>query len=144
MNNLIEIAAEHVSQLYDKKLKADMHFHNLKHTKQTVDAVIEICEQSNIPKKEQEILMIAAWFHDVGYIHTYKNHEAKSAEMAAEFLKNNKYSEKNIETVKQLILKTELSTTPETLAEKILRDADLSHLAKKSRQISQCFTFCHK
>ena len=38
--------------------------------------------------KDSENLLIAGWFHDVGYIKGCENHEENSAKIAAEFLEN--------------------------------------------------------
>ena len=38
------------------------------------DATIEISEDSDIKGDDLENLVIAAWFHDVGYLYTYQKH----------------------------------------------------------------------
>ena len=132
MQKTVDKVAEYVTQLLDEKLADGHYFHSLKHTREMVEAALEIADNTDLTKKELEILMIAAWFHDAGYTVTYENHEEKSAEIAEEYLKQLNYPDKSIEAVKQLILKTKIDSQPSTELEKILRDADLSHLAKKS------------
>ncbi|WP_163070131.1 HD domain-containing protein, partial [Acinetobacter nosocomialis] len=77
--------------------------------------------------EDAELLLVAAWLHDAGYIEGDQNHEKRSATIAEAFLKDNNFSEEKIEKVKSFILATEMSREPETLLQKIMRDADCSH-----------------
>ena len=43
-------------------------YHNLNHVQNVVKQVKEIGKESGISKKELEDLVIAAWFHDLGYL----------------------------------------------------------------------------
>lgn len=132
MSSITSKVAEHVTAYLNKNLDKKFHFHNLKHTENTVKAVIEIAENSNINNQDKEILEIAAWFHDAGYTDSYEGHEQRSAELAEKFLSDAGYGEEKTKKVGELILATKIDSTPQNLLEKIIRDADLSHLAKKS------------
>ena len=130
MNNLIEKADKFVEELFKEKLPNTFIYHNYQHTQRVVKSTKELIDNSEINVKEGEALMIAAWLHDTGYIHTYKGHEEKSAEIAETFLKDNNATQDLIDKVKQFILATNFSKTPATLGEKIIRDADSSHFGK--------------
>jgi hypothetical protein len=81
-------------------------------------------------------LEIAAWFHDSGFINGSAKHEENGVLLANNFLKN-KLSEKQIITVERLILSTKIEHKPTDHLERIIRDADCSHLAStKFNQIS--------
>jgi len=130
MNNLIEKADKFVEELFKEKLPNTFIYHNYQHTERVVKSTKELIDNSEINVKEEEALILAAWLHDTGYIHTYKGHEEKSAEIAESFLKDNNATEDLITKVKQYILATRFSNTPKCLEEKIIRDADSSHFGK--------------
>lgn len=130
MNNLIEKADKFVEELFKEKLPNTFIYHNYQHTERVVKSTKELIDNSEINVKEAEALVLAAWLHDTGYIHTYKGHEEKSAEIAESFLKENNATEELIEKIKQYILATRFSNTPTCLEEKIIRDADSSHFGK--------------
>lgn len=130
MNNLVEKADKFVEELFKEKLPNTFIYHNYQHTKRVVKSTKELIDKSEINVKDKEALLLAAWLHDTGYIHQYKGHEEKSAEIAEDFLKENNATPELIEQVKKLIRATNFSNEPETLGEKIIRDADSSHFGK--------------
>lgn len=75
-------------------------------------------------------LIIAALFHDTGFTKAYKNNEAIGAEIAREWLIAQGFPEDRIHKIERIILATVLFSTPETLAEKIIQDADLDNLGR--------------
>lgn len=132
MIDIIKKAEDFVNRQYEKKDSEKLVFHSLIHVNRTVKAVQLIAEESDVTERELEILMLAALFHDVGIMDSYENHEEKSAEIAVNFLEKNNYPANNINQVKKCILATNLSLTPKTKLEYIIRDADVIHLGKKS------------
>jgi len=95
-----------------------------------VNAVKEICALEGVTAQTAELLEIAAWFHDTGYDQGAEGHEQRSADFAIAFLKERNYPSAAINTIKDCILATKYPQAPQTLFEKILCDADLSHLGK--------------
>jgi len=79
-----------------------------------------------------EILLLAAWFHDTGYTTTANGHEERSAGIAERFLKAEGCSNRTIEHVKACILATRMPQRPQSILQRVLCDADLSSLGKKS------------
>ncbi|MBT8295663.1 MAG: HD domain-containing protein [Gramella sp.] len=130
MNNLIAKADKFVEELFKEKLPNTFIYHNYQHTKRVVKSTKELIDNSEINVKEEEPLLLAAWLHDTGYIHTYKGHEEKSVEIAEQFLKDNNATEELIGKVKKYILATKFSNIPNCLEDKIIRDADSSHFGK--------------
>ncbi|APG59256.1 Pycsar system effector family protein [Christiangramia salexigens] len=130
MNNLIEKADKFVEDLFKEKLPNTYIYHNYKHTQRVAKSTKELLDNSEINVKEKEALLLAAWLHDTGYVHTYKGHEIKSAEIAENFLKENNATGELIEKVKQYILATKFTESPKCIEEKIIRDADSSHFGK--------------
>jgi HD superfamily phosphodiesterase len=131
MDNIIKSASEYVTKLLIEKLPIDYTYHNLNHTREVFDFVTEISNNSNLPSEELEMVQVAAWFHDTGFILGYREHENKSVEIAREFLKNMHYADKKIDSIKEIIKATKKGKSPETLPEKIIRDADILHISKE-------------
>lgn len=113
-------------------LPDSMTYHNLNHTREVVKAAENIGSYASLKEDEMEILLLAAWFHDIGFKYTYEKHEDKSVEIATEFLKEQKYPEDRIAKVKSSILSTCVDQEPSSPIEFVLNDADFIHLTKKS------------
>jgi len=126
--NLIEQSEDFVSNLLKDKLSNLYSYHNFNHTLTVVNAVKELCKKEDVKGEDKEFLLIAAWFHDTGYIEGYENHEQESVKIASAFLKEKGQSEELIATVSSLILATVKEYIPKTHLEKIIKDADFAHL----------------
>ena len=130
MDNILEKTDEFVLNLFKEKLPNTFIYHNYNHTQRVVKSTKELIENSQINVKEEKVLLLSAWLHDTGYIVAKNGHELESAKIAEDFLKEQGEDEKTIKEVKRCILATEMDVVPEDKLEKIIRDADSSHLAK--------------
>lgn len=126
--NLIEQAEDFVVKLLKDKLSNSYTYHNIKHTREMVAAVLVLAEGMNVNAADKEILLVAAWFHDTGYIHGCANHENSSSAIVTEFLKEKGKPEAYIAKITNLIKATSKEYVPQTLLEKIIKDADYYHL----------------
>nr|WP_315223204.1 Pycsar system effector family protein [uncultured Flavobacterium sp.] len=126
--NLIDQAEDFVSNLLKDKLSNLYSYHNFNHTLTVVNAVKELCKKEEVVEDEKTALLVAAWFHDTGYIQGYENHESESVKIAAAFLKEHGKSDDFIAIVSNLILATEKEYVPKTQLEKIIKDADYAHI----------------
>lgn len=128
---ILQKASDYVFNLLREKLPANHIYHNFSHTHDVVDTVEEIAEGTDLSKEDTELVMIAAWFHDIGFIETDNGHEEKSKEIAERFLKDNLYPDEKIEKVKGCIEATKYPQQPKNILEFVLCDADLSGIASK-------------
>jgi predicted metal-dependent HD superfamily phosphohydrolase len=129
-NNLKESVSKYVTELFNAKLPDWAVYHDLWHTIETVKGCEEIGRASFLSEEDLEILYIAAWFHDTGYIFQADEHEEKSSEIALEFLIANNYQKTNTDKVIACIMATKISNQPQTLSESVICDADLISLGK--------------
>ncbi len=125
--NIVDLVETYVTELL-VTLPPHYTYHNLNHTKEVVKAVSIISNNESFSLKEQEILKIAAWFHDTGFINAYKGHEDESVKIAKRFLKENDYQNEQILQVIDCILATKINHKPKNNLEKAIRDADVCHL----------------
>lgn len=107
-------------------------FHNLRHTEDVVAAVKDVGMRSDLNDEEMELVLVAAWLHDLGYKYGAENHEESSARLAEELLERLNVPGKKIKSISSAILSTRLPQKPKTLIEKVLCDADLYHLSNKT------------
>ncbi|NJW53473.1 Pycsar system effector family protein [Salinimicrobium oceani] len=130
MTPLIEKAEKFVQDLFSEKLPNTFIYHNFKHTQRVVKSSKELIEKSEIPVKQEEALLLAAWLHDTGYTEAYTGHEEKSVQIAEKWLTENKADKELIENVTRIIKASKMEANPQDELEMILKDADTSHLAK--------------
>ncbi|WP_291130931.1 Pycsar system effector family protein [Flavobacterium sp. UBA7682] len=128
---IIEQAEDFVYKLLKDKLSDSFLYHNFNHTLSVVNAVKTIANAQKVSDHEQELLLLAAWFHDTGYTNCCENHEAVGVTIAENFLKERNYNQEDIAKICSLINATRKSATPTDALEKIIRDADYFHLADK-------------
>ncbi len=129
--NLIEQAEDFVSKLLKDKLSDLYTYHNFNHTQEVVSAVNILADSENITDEDREILMVAAWFHDTGYIKSCENHEDLSISIVTDFLIEKKKTSEYIAKVSDLIKATTYNYEPKNLLEKIIKDADFVHLTRE-------------
>ncbi|MFT4155708.1 Pycsar system effector family protein [Parafilimonas sp.] len=124
---LLEQVQNHVEQLYKTHNASGLLYHNLTHTQKVVEAVTQIANHYALNDHDFFIVVTAAWFHDIGYLHATAGHEEISADEAAALLIKLDVTNSVIEQVKHCILATKLPQRPTNLLEEIICDADLFH-----------------
>ncbi|MBL7473989.1 Pycsar system effector family protein [Robertkochia sediminum] len=133
MSELVQRTQDFVTDLLINKLDPNFLYHNLRHTQRVVKntkVLIENAEQ--LSTEEQEDLLLAAWLHDTGYVSDAAKHEAASCVIAREVLQKEGLDPGRVDRVCDMIMATNLDIEPVTLPQKILRDADCSHLGRPS------------
>ena len=128
---ILRQAQTHVTALLSEKLPQWAVYHNLLHTEQVVDAAHEIGEGIRLGKSEMEVVLVAALFHDVGYIDAVEGHEERAAGIGTEFLSAKNYPQPRIDLVVGCIRATKMPQSPKNSLEEVMCDADLSHIGKK-------------
>jgi predicted metal-dependent HD superfamily phosphohydrolase len=121
-------AEDYVSAYLDQWLPKTRYFHNIDHTRQVVAQCQAMATAYALPVPDVDVLLLAAWFHDVGYCFGSTDHEESSIAILLSFLSDYHMPEKSVAGIEQLILATEMGFEPEILLEKIICDADSWHL----------------
>ena len=125
--NFTNQVQDFVYNLLKDKLSSSFIYHNFNHTFDVVKAVKILSEQEKISLLEHEILEVAAWFHDTGYIQGFENHEERSVKIATDFLSQYEKEPEYIDQVNALIRATKYHYVPQNIFEKIIKDADFYH-----------------
>lgn len=129
---LVNKVSQYVTEALTTKLDENYLYHNIRHTERVVKSTKELAENCEINDKESLILVTAAWFHDIGYIDGFDDHEEKSCKIAEKYLKNEGCDQAFIAAVNACIMATKSGHEPNNILEKIIADADCSHFAKDS------------
>ncbi|MCB0688200.1 MAG: HD family phosphohydrolase [Saprospiraceae bacterium] len=107
-------------------------FHSIPHFEESVAAAQALGHEYQLSKEDLEDITVAMWFHDLGFYEGWQDHEKRSAELAAEFLRQNQIGQDRIEKVSAYILATQRAAEPQNLIEEIVRDADTAHIGDKN------------
>jgi len=133
-SNTVQLAADHVSAMFEGYVDASYSYHNLAHTQQVVEAATQLAQAVNLREDEVEQLLVAAWFHDVGYCEGHLGHELVSARLVESFLEEQGWSDVQIAPVANAIKSTLITIEAESQLDKLLCDADLSYLGLEGFQ----------
>ncbi|MFN4079683.1 MAG: Pycsar system effector family protein [Saprospiraceae bacterium] len=128
---LLQDVERHVTDFFLQNVSDKYVFHDLEHTVQTVAAAKVIAEGFNFTEQELQLLQLATWFHDTGYTDGPVGHEERSYAHAENFLRPH-LSHEELEVIKGCILATKVPQKPRTTLERVLCDADLSHLGMRT------------
>ncbi|MBL6449704.1 HD domain-containing protein [Fulvivirga sp. 29W222] len=110
-------------------LPKEYSYHSLIHTQEVAAAAEEIGNKIGLSQEQLEIVIVAAWFHDVGYKCGFKNHEEESARLMREKLAEFNVTPEKIDEVEKIIKSTQMPQSPEDELSKVMCDADLYHLS---------------
>ncbi|WP_286920791.1 Pycsar system effector family protein [Flavobacterium sp. UBA4197] len=127
--NITEQAENFVFALLKDKLSISYTYHNFNHTLRVVAAAKQLIDNEKVDAGTAEQIIIAAWFHDTGYVKGCNEHEECGTGIAGKFLKEHGKDDAYIEAVKAIIRVTKIDNEPENLVQKIIKDADYYHFA---------------
>jgi predicted metal-dependent HD superfamily phosphohydrolase len=125
---IIDMTEALVMARYTEKLPAWARYHTLEHTREVVAGCVEIGTGMSLTGEEMEIIILAAWFHDIGYLDGAEEHEARGVRIAEDFLHEQRYPEARIPLVTGCIAATKVPQRPTTVLEQIVCDADLMYI----------------
>ena len=115
-------------QTYDALVAAYTEKGRYYHTSEHISACLRHLDDCGLELEFPREVEIALWFHDAIYKPLSRNNERKSADWAAEFLRENGAKEEEATRVHRLIIATEHDALPLNGDESALIDIDLSIL----------------
>jgi len=130
-SEILKQAKAYVTQLFEEKLPKQLVYHSLSHTTAVVKEARKLGEDAGLNALDQEALLLAAWFHDTGYIEAYDGHEYKSMVLAEQWLNQQGYPAARTALVKDLIRATHRNEPRTTELQRLLVDADMSGLGRE-------------
>jgi len=131
-NEFFKKVENYIFNLFKTELPPEVVYHNFEHTNQVVQHAFEIGVAEGFEDNDLEMILLASWFHDIGFVKGYEKHEEKSKEIAEKYLLEVGYPLENIAIVKSLICVTKMPQKPTNKMEEIICDADLYHLGTEN------------
>ena len=118
------------------ELPARLTYHGAHHTQDVIEEIVTLVNHDNLEQKNKDLLILAAAFHDSGFLYKHNQNEDLASQLAqSEMQKAGAYSEEEILEVKNCILSTKMqsdfSRTAKTELSKYLMDADLGNLGRE-------------
>lgn len=132
LKSYLNSTSTYVLSILTTRTLVENFYHDVNHTKEVVQSALEIGIGEKLSESKLEMIQIAAWFHDVGYIEKTEGHEKVSVKYARKFLAELKYPSNKIKIIIDAILATKIPQRPKNKFEKILCDADLFHFGKET------------
>ncbi len=122
---------KYIRDLFEKEIQANLRYHDILHTEYVADQSERIGKNSGLSKDELEVVIVAAWFHDSGFVSRSDGHEEESQIIAREFLIPRKISEEFINQVLVCIEATKMPQNPgDNLLAQVVCDADMAYLSE--------------
>jgi len=133
--SIAQKADNYVFELFKNSSNSSLIFHDYKHTADVVKGAIEISASIGLNSEELEIVTLAAWFHDTGYLEICEGHEQISIKVAKQFLENENYESGKLQKVVGCILATQLIKEPENKIQDVICDADTLNIGTSDYQL---------
>ncbi len=130
LSALAQAAQEYVAPLLEAQLPATLTYHTLRHTAGVAKEARALAAAAGLAPPDTEALLVAAWFHDTGYLDVYDGHEYRSMARADAWLATHNVPADRRQLVQDLIRTTHRDEPPATELQKLLADADMSNLAR--------------
>jgi len=111
-------------------LPNDLTYHGLAHTLDVLNVCNQYVRREKVNSYDAKLLRLGALLHDIGFIKSNIDHEERGVEIAKKLMAEFKFSKKDFNTVKGLIMATRIPQTPKNHLEKIICDADLDYLGR--------------
>jgi len=128
---IFEKAKQYALQRLETELSSGLFYHDLMHTtNDVVPATQKLAKGEGIKGESLDLLLAAAWFHDLGFVEARDGHEMIAARIASEVLPGLGFSNEQIQTVGNIIIATVLPQSPQTILDQIMADADLDVLGR--------------
>ena len=145
MKDTIPKEAEvYIRALFEEEQREGLSYHDIIHTEYVANQARIIGQNSGLDQKEINIVVVAAWFHDSGFVIRSKGHEDESQTMAREFLLSKGVPEDHIKKVNDCIRATRMPQNPgDNKLAKVLCDADMAYLSEEFyiKHIEQIFFY---
>jgi predicted metal-dependent HD superfamily phosphohydrolase len=129
---LLEQLRTHVTWLFQTNKDQRFLYHNYNHTEQVVENTVKLANHYRLSDQDFFIVLSASWFHDIGYLFSTTDHEAKGSALCTDFLKEKGVSQDILDKISGCIMATKMPQSPVGLLQEIVCDADLFHLGTNS------------
>ena len=117
------------------ELPSRLTYHGCHHSIDVIEEVVTLAKKDSLSDRDTELLVIAAAYHDSGFLFKHHQNEELASKLAeTELIKDGGYQADEISEIKKCILSTKISGDFSRVAltnlSKYLMDADLGNLGR--------------
>ena len=123
-------AKTYINRRMRKELPKHLSYHSMAHIKDVFDSARRIAKIEGIKGDDLKLLLIAAMYHDCGFVIQSKDHEKISCDIAKENLPGFGFTPEQVKAICGMIMATQVPQKPKNHLEQILCDADLDYLGR--------------
>lgn len=73
-SEILSKVKDYAERTFREKGSTDAYYHNFNHAADVAKVAEEIADASGINENDKEVLLIAAWLHDIGHIEKCEGH----------------------------------------------------------------------
>lgn len=126
-SDLLLKVEHHIKEQFKNSRSENLYYHNLEHTEIVVEKVKLALNSKGTTEVEYNNIVIAAWFHDLGYLYEYDNHEEKSISLCEKFLSKEGVTEDRTHEICNMIKSTKFTILPNNKNAALLKDIDIAY-----------------
>jgi len=120
-----------IRDLFEKEIQENLRYHDIIHSEYVAGQAERIGLHSGLSKEDLQIVIVAAWFHDSGFVSRSDGHEEESQNIARKFLSSKEVPEEFINKVLICIEATKMPQNPgDNLLAQVVCDADMAYLSE--------------
>lgn len=123
---IVNKAEDHIKDLYATNPHELLLFHNFNYTTQVAKCAGEIAYNEKLEDDEIEMVLLSAWFINIGYLFDFVNHIDQSVRVIKNFVQEINYTADKAEIIIKAIERVLKNNKPENKIEKVLSDANNS------------------
>ncbi|WP_319479497.1 Pycsar system effector family protein [uncultured Draconibacterium sp.] len=124
---IVDEVKEFAIKYYEEKVSTLLNYHSIEHTRLVAQVSETIANAEGLNEKSKDIVVVAAWFHDIGHAVSLKDHEEEGCKIARQFLAEKGIDEEFIVQVEKCVRATKIGAPKNSLLEEIIGDADYAH-----------------
>ena len=124
----VQQAIDHILNRLEKELPETLYYHSHHHAVDVMESVKLIAPYEGVTPEEEALLLVAAAYHDCGFLNQYEDHEAESCKIARGALPAFGFDNVALEKICEMIMATKVPQAPRDRLAEILCDADLDYL----------------
>jgi uncharacterized protein len=112
------------------ELPSQVYYHTIEHTLDVYNCTEIIAKKEGVNASNLKLLLVAAIYHDTGYLLQNTDHEQCSCQIARKYLSQYHYTKEEIDAICDIIMATKIPQNPKSHLEEIICDADLDYLGR--------------
>ena len=126
-----------LDKLKQNEFISKLKYHGPHHTIDVMEAAERIGKSEGLSEEELMLVIIAALFHDSGFLNKYQDNEPEGAKLAKRELPRYGFTDSQVQIIEGMILATRIPQDPKNHLEKVLCDADLDYLGREKEEFDR-------